>query len=132
MLHTAYSPNPSPLPPCPPAAELDALLAWIEWRHATSGHLSCHRWHRDAFWAQVEDKRQLRAALAAEIAADPAWANRVDNLAAAFALDLAGLDKMAQIDAAAAACLPLRFQISAELAHLRQRRRAQEVLATRY
>lgn len=116
-------------PPCPPASDPAALLAWIEGRHLTMGR---QRWQLAAFWSRIAELRRLRAELAAEIAADPGWASRVDGLAAAFALDLAGLDREAQIAAVVAACLPMRFHISAELAHLRQHRRAQEVLASAY
>lgn len=123
---------PAPAPPCPPASEPAALLAWIQDRHLAPDHVGRQRWHLAAFWSRIEDLRRLRAELAAEIAADTAWASRVDALATAFELDLAGLDRPAQIAAVVAACLPMRFHISAELAHLRQHRRAQEVLATSY
>jgi hypothetical protein len=119
-------------PPCPPAGEPAALLIWIEQRHLMVGRHPRRRWHLDAFWSRIAELRRLRTELAAEILADPAWACRIDALAAAFALDLAGLDRPAQIEAVAAACLPMRFHISAELAHLRQHRRAQEVLAMCY
>lgn len=125
-MQTQHSP---PEAPCPPASDPAALLTWIEGRHLTMGR---QRWHLAAFWSRIAELRRLRAELAAEIAADPGWAGRVDALAAAFSLDLAGLDREAQIAAVVAACLPMRFHISAELAHLRQHRRAREVLASAY
>jgi len=120
------------VPPCPPADDPEALLAWIAQRHDGARLAAERRWHHDTFWRRMAEQRRLQAALAAELAADPGWASRVDALAAAFALDLGGLDRRGQICAVAAACVPMRFHISAELACLRQRRRAQEVLAMSY
>lgn len=118
--------------PCPPAENPEAILRWIEQRHLSSGKVEKYRWHLDAFWRRIEEKRLLRVELAAELTADPGWAARVDALAMIFGLEIAGLDKQAQIAAVAAACVPMRFHISAELILLRQRQRSQEVLAMAY
>jgi len=121
-----------PSDPCPPADDPEAILVWIWQQHVRTGRIQRHGEHRDPFWRLVQEKQTDRQRLLDEITASEDLSARIEQLARLFKLDIAGLTRDEQIASVVRACVPLRFQIGAELKHLGQEQRAAEVLRSKY